>query len=62
MLNIIGLVLAGSVLAAIVGKFFISLWGLSPPQENSSRTDWASLTGGGPPGDHHGGSDHGNLP
>lgn len=56
------LVVIGLALVAVVGKFFLSFWSPPPRRDDSSRSDWASLTGGGFPSDHHGGSDHSDLP
>jgi hypothetical protein len=49
------------ILVTLAG-FLLSFWRQPPKSENSSRSDWATLTGGSFPPDHHGGSDHGGAP
>jgi len=49
------------ILATLAG-FFLSFWRQPPKTDNSSRSDWATLTGGSFPPDHHGGSDHDGAP
>ncbi len=62
MLHMIVLVLVGLAFVAVGGKFLLSFWGPPPQSGDSSRSDWASLTGGGFHPDHHGGSEHSDLP
>jgi len=61
-LHMIVLVLVGLAFVAVGGKFLFSFWGPPPRSDDSSRSDWASLTGGGFQSDHHGGSDHSDPP
>jgi hypothetical protein len=49
------------ILVTLAG-FLLSFWRQTPKGDNSSRSDWASLTGGGFPPDHHNPSDHGGTP
>lgn len=58
MLQTVGIIAGGLFLAVILAGFVRSFWGDAPKAENGSRSDWASLSGGGPSVDRRGESDH----
>ncbi len=58
MLQTAGIIAGGLFLAVIFAGFIRSCWGSAPKAENGSRSDWASLSGGGASVERRGESDH----